>query len=142
MMPRMTGYEVCRTIRKTSSREQLPVVFLSAKDRSRDRVASFDEGGNDYLIKPIGRNELLIRVDTQLERLNVYRGKEEEIHVLQDFLPICSWCKKIRNDEGFWSQLEEYFHRNTYVQFSHGICPDCLKEEQTKICSTQSKLKE
>ena len=70
MMPRMTGYEVCRTIRETNSREELPVIFLSAKDRSRDRVASFDEGGNDYLIKPISRNELLVRIDTQLELLH------------------------------------------------------------------------
>ncbi len=138
MMPRMTGYEVCRTIRKTRSREKLPVVFLSAKDRSRDRVASFDEGGNDYLIKPIGRNELLIRVNTQLEILNVYRGKEEEIHLLQDILPICSWCKKIRDDEGFWNQLEWYFHKNTDVMFSHGICPDCMKKEQKKIMGAQS----
>ncbi|MCP4090424.1 MAG: response regulator, partial [Gammaproteobacteria bacterium] len=128
MMPRMTGYEVCRTIRKTNTREELPIIFLSAKDRSRDRVASFDEGGNDYLIKPIGRNELLIRVDTQLEMLNVYRDKEEEIHLLQDILPICSWCKKIRDDQGFWSQLEAYFYRNSDVKFSHGICPDCMKK--------------
>ncbi len=140
MMPRMTGYEVCRAIRETRSREELPVVFLSAKDRSRDRVASFDEGGNDYLIKPIGRNELLIRVNTQLEILNVSRSKEEEIHLLQNILPICSWCKKIRDDEGFWSQLEAYFHKNTDVQFSHGICPDCMKKEQAKIRGTQSQI--
>ncbi len=94
----------------------------------------------DRTIKPIGRNELLIRVDTQLEILNVSRGKEEEIHVLQDILSICSWCKKIRDDDGFWSQLEAYFHRNTEVQFSHGICPDCMKKEQGKFRDAQSQI--
>ncbi len=133
MMPRMTGYEVCRTIRKTKSREELPVIFLSARDRSRDRVASFNEGGNDYLIKPIDKKELITRVNTQLDILNVYRGKMEEIQQLRDILPICSWCKKIRDDDGFWSQLEVYFHRNAEVQFSHGICPDCLKDKKSKI---------
>jgi len=136
MMPLMTGYEVCHTIRKTKSREDLPIIFLSAKDRARDRVASFDEGGNDYLTKPIGKSELLARVETHLELLKVYRGQEDEIRELRDILPICSWCKKIRDDEGFWSQLEAYFHRNMDVQFSHGICPDCMKKEQAKIRDT------
>ncbi len=133
MMPRMTGYEVCRTIRETSSREELPVIFLSAKDRARDRVASFDEGGNDYLTKPIGRSELLARVDTHLELLMVHRGKVEEVQELRDILPICSWCKKIREDDGYWNQLEEYFLKYSDVRFSHGVCPDCVKKQQAKI---------
>ncbi|MCP4271632.1 MAG: response regulator, partial [Gammaproteobacteria bacterium] len=138
MMPLMTGYEVCHTIREMKSREELPIIFLSAKDRTRDRTASFDEGGNDYLTKPIGRSELLARVETHLELLKVFRGQVDEIRELRDILPICAWCKKIRDDDGFWSQLEDYFNRKVDVQFSHGICPDCMKKEQAKIRGTNS----
>ncbi|MCP3665200.1 MAG: response regulator [Gammaproteobacteria bacterium] len=136
MMPFMTGYEVCHTIRETKSREDLPIIFLSAKDRTRDRVASFDEGGNDYLTKPIGKSELLVRVETHIELLKIYRGQVDEIKELREILPICSWCKQIRDDQGFWSQLEAYFYRNSEVKFSHGICPDCMKKEQAKLMDT------
>ncbi|MCP4144093.1 MAG: response regulator [bacterium] len=136
MMPLMTGYEVCHTIRETKSREELPIIFLSAKDRTRDRVASFDEGGNDYLTKPIGKSELLARVETHLELLKVYRGQVDEIRELRDILPICAWCRKIRDDEGYWNQIEEYLHKISDVQLSHGICPDCFAEQRSKFKDT------
>jgi PAS domain S-box-containing protein len=51
-----------------------------------------------------------------------------EVRVLGGLLPICSSCKKIRDDKGYWKQLEEYFHSHSDVRFSHGMCPDCFKE--------------
>ncbi|MCP5069136.1 MAG: response regulator, partial [bacterium] len=136
MMPRMTGYEVCRTIREASSRDELPVIFLSAKDRQQDRVAGFDVGANDYLAKPIGRSELLARVDAHLELLRVYRRREEEVQELRGLLPICSYCKKIRDDDGYWSQIEVYISRHSEAQFSHGICPGCVTEHHPDIAQS------
>ncbi len=52
------------------------------------------------------------------------------IKTLEGLLPICAWCKKIRNDEGYWMQLEAYFLTNSLLQFTHGICPDCRKRVQ------------
>ena len=49
----------------------------------------------------------------------------EKVKLLQGFIPICYSCKKIRNDDGFWQQVEEYIHEHSDAQFSHGICPDC-----------------
>ncbi len=129
MMPSMSGFEVCREIRKTKHRKDLPLIFLSAKGRPEDRVASFDEGGNDYLTKPIGRRELLARVATHLELLAVHRHQFEEIHELRGILPICSYCKKIREDDGYWSQLESYISQHSEAEFTHGICPGCLSEK-------------
>lgn len=65
MMPRMNGYEVCRIIRQQFSPAELPIVFLSAKNRVEDLVAGFAAGGNDYLPKPFSIPELLARVKTQ-----------------------------------------------------------------------------
>ena len=52
----------------------------------------------------------------------------EEIRTLSGFLPICSMCKKIRDDKGYWNQIEEYIREHSEAQFTHSVCPDCLKE--------------
>ena len=128
MMPRMSGYQVCRTIRAEHGLEDLPVLFLSAKQQPDDRVAGFDEGGNDYLVKPIARNELLARVGTHLDLLEVHREQRQEIKVLEGLLPICCKCKKIRDEENRWTQMEIYIDEHSEAQFSHGLCPDCAAE--------------
>lgn len=56
------------------------------------------------------------------------REASKEIRTLQKILPICSYCKKIRDDEGYWSQVEEYIHRQTGTEFSHSICRECVKK--------------
>jgi len=64
------------------------------------------------------------------------RAAEEEVDALRDLLPMCAWCRKIRDDEELWLGLEEYFTRHSNMRFSHGICPECAKgfrkEIQTK----------
>jgi hypothetical protein len=57
----------------------------------------------------------------------------EKIKILKGFLPICSHCKKIRNDEGYWQQLEKYISEHSEAQFSHGICPTCAKEHYSEL---------
>jgi len=52
-----------------------------------------------------------------------------QVRELQGLLPICAWCKKIRNDEGYWEQLETYVRRHTRAQFTHGICPACIQSQ-------------
>jgi GAF domain-containing protein len=52
----------------------------------------------------------------------------EHVKALQGLLPICAWCKRVRDDAGYWDQLEAYMHKNAGVDFTHGICPDCLKK--------------
>ncbi len=53
---------------------------------------------------------------------------EAELSILREFLPICSSCKKIRDDEGYWQQLEEYMHKYKHLDFTHSLCPECMKE--------------
>ena len=50
----------------------------------------------------------------------------DHVKTLQRLLPICAWCKRVRDDEGYWDQVEAYFHKHTGVDFTHGICPECL----------------
>ena len=65
---------------------------------------------------------------TTLLSLKIIREAQKEIKILSGFLPICSSCKKIRDDDGYWNQVESYINSHSEAQFSHGICPDCFKE--------------
>ncbi len=56
----------------------------------------------------------------------------EQVKTLQELLPICAWCKRIRDDEGYWNQVEAYVHKHTGAEFTHGICPQCRKKLHAK----------
>jgi hypothetical protein len=61
-----------------------------------------------------------------------------ELKILSGLLPICMSCKKIRDDRGYWNQLESYIHKNSEARFSHGICPDCLEKHYPGIMDRQN----
>jgi len=56
-----------------------------------------------------------------------------QVKTLRGLIPICAWCKRIRDDDGYWSQVEAYFHAHADVDFTHSICPKCLKMERTRL---------
>jgi len=124
MMPGMDGYQVCERLRKKKGTASIPVIFLTAKSDTDDIVRGFEAGGVDYVTKPFNSAELLARVKTHLELKNA----REEIKTLRGILPICAHCKKVRNDSGFWEQVEVYVRNHSEAEFTHGLCPDCEKE--------------
>ena len=124
MMPEMDGYEVCERLKSDDKTRDIPVIFLTAKREPEDLVRAFNVGAVDYVVKPFNANELLMRVRTHVE-LKLAR---EEIKTLKGIIPICAHCKKIRDDKGFWDQVETYITRHTEARFSHGLCPHCEKE--------------
>ena len=85
----------------------------------------------DDITEFIEEQETLQETNLDLERLIKQRNeklkkKDEEIRILKGIIPICSYCHKIRNEEGAWDRLEEYISKHSDAQFSHGICPSCL----------------
>ncbi len=81
------------------------------------------------------QEEIELRKKTEIERETVIHSLQsalEEIKVLKDILPICMHCKKIRDDSGYWGQLETYLHKHSGIDFSHGICPDCMEEHYSE----------
>ncbi len=117
MMPEMDGYEVCRILKEDVSVKEIPVIFITAKTETDDIVKGFEVGGVDYVTKPFNSAELLARVKTHIE-----------VKILRGLLPICSSCKKIRDDKGYWNQIESFIQTHAHVTFSHGICPECLRK--------------
>ena len=64
---------------------------------------------------------------------------EEETKILRGLLPICSYCKKVRDDKGYWKQIEVYIAANSQADFSHGLCPECGLEHYPDVFKEQSK---
>jgi diguanylate cyclase (GGDEF)-like protein len=136
IMPGMDGFEVLRNLRERPETKELPVIILTAKGEAEDVVAGLDAGASDYIAKPCSAAELQARVRTHLNFKRMRDHHTALITELQDALaavkhlsgmiPICSHCKKIRNDLGYWQQVEEYIGGRTEAMFTHGLCPDCV----------------
>lgn len=117
MMPGMDGYQVCKKIKEDPRTSHIPVIFLTAKREEEDIQAGFEAGGVDYVTKPFFTSELLARIKTQVE-----------IKTLRGMIPICANCKDVRTDDGLWTQVESYLKDHSPVEFTHSLCPDCVKE--------------
>jgi CheY-like chemotaxis protein len=138
MMPGMEGIEICQRVRRLKCAVPPYLILLTAKKEKEDVVAGLDAGADDYVTKPFDPSELEARMRVAervitLERRLADRVKELEgalFHVkrLQGLLPICCYCKKIRNDQNYWQQVEIYISEHSEVQISHGICPDCYEK--------------
>jgi sigma-B regulation protein RsbU (phosphoserine phosphatase) len=135
MMPEMDGLGVCRRVRDLDRVEPTYLILLTAKDQIGDIVEGLDSGANDYLVKPYDWRELKSRVRVgermvtlQHElaaRIRELQYAMAKIHELQELIPICSYCKKVRDDSNYWQQVENYISARTGVHFSHGVCPQC-----------------
>lgn len=138
MMPEMSGIDVCRAIREDTGRSHTYVIMLTAMTDSNDAVRALDAGADDYVRKPFNVPELRSRIGAGERVVNLedaLRTKIDELesvlaHVkeLQGIIPICAWCKRIRNDTGYWNSVEEYIQGHSQVEFSHSMCPDCMRE--------------
>ncbi|MDA8417601.1 MAG: response regulator [Desulfobacteraceae bacterium] len=143
VMPGINGYQVCQAIRQDAATRDLPVVFLTVLDEAHDEARGFEAGVTDYIVKPISRLRLLARVRNQLAVRQKQRELElrnlelmqalDQIKTLHGILPICSFCKQIRNDQGAWQLLEEYIQSHSDTQFSHSVCPKCAKEHYPEL---------
>lgn len=129
MLPGIDGYEICEKLKAKTETSDIPVIFLTAKTETDDIVKGFECGAVDYVTKPFNPRELIARVKTHIE----LKRSREEIKTLRGFIPICAKCKKIRDDEGYWERVEQYIERHSYAKFSHGICPDCIKDDYPDI---------
>jgi len=135
MMPDIDGFEVCKHLKADSLTRDLPIIFLTAKTETDDIVKGFELGASDFITKPFRSKELLARVQTHLTLMRLQQSlktKNQEleealsnIKTLSGLLPICSYCKRIRNASGEWEWLEAFVQKRSNASFSHGICPEC-----------------
>ena len=124
VMPEMDGLEFCRRVRDRSTEDYVYFILLTSRTASaeNEREAA-DAGVDDFLSKPLDINELWMRLRVA-ERILQFAT---QVRTLEAFLPICSYCKKVREDSNYWTQIESYINTRTGTDFSHSVCPDCYQ---------------
>ncbi len=137
-MPEMEGIEVCRQARALQATPPLYLILLTVRDSKQDIVAGLQGGANDYITKPFDKTELLARVSIGRQMVQLQQTLTERVAELKEallsvkqlggLLPICSYCKKIRDDQNYWQQVEAYVGKHSQAKFSHSICPQCYEE--------------
>jgi CheY-like chemotaxis protein len=126
MMPEVDGLQLCRRIRERVEREYTYFILLTANRAGRENLSMAMEAGiDDFLQKPLDREAIWMRLRVA-ERI---LGFTRQIRQLGELLPICSFCKKIRDDGTYWKQFESYIQEHTGSNFSHGVCPDCFEQQ-------------
>ncbi len=138
-MPGIDGVEVCRRVRNVLRDDTVYLMLLTAREAKADIVTALDAGANDYLTKPFNSDELCARLRVgqrmvelqQMLKLRVadLQAALAQIHRLEGLLPMCAKCRRIRDQESTWMPLESYLHRYSDARITHGLCPECLKEE-------------
>ena len=147
------GVEVARRLKADPDLAGIFVILVSGtRTTADDQVRGLADGLADgYITRPVGKPELLARVEAflrisatqealrtseaEVRKLNAVLEQRvaelseaaEKVKLLSGLIPICASCKKVRDDKGYWSQVEVYIREHSEATFSHGICPECTK---------------
>ncbi|MBI3877729.1 MAG: response regulator [Verrucomicrobia bacterium] len=137
VMPGLEGPELCQRVRADARLKQTYVILLTSLSETEDIVAGLNSGANDFVTKPFNESELRARINVGVRvvelqaalaaRIGELERALAENSQLRGLLPICAYCKSVRNDNNYWLSVERYFGEHTEVQFTHGICPKCME---------------
>ncbi|HEV2416293.1 MAG TPA: response regulator transcription factor [Terriglobia bacterium] len=137
MMPEIDGLEVLKQVRARAPEKPSYIIVLTARAKKDDIVRALDAEADDYVIKPFDYHELRarIRVGARVVGLQAALGERvtelekalSRVKSLQGLLPMCSYCKRIRNDRNYWQQVESYIAERSEAEFTHGVCPHCYE---------------
>ena len=138
-MPGMDGLDICRRLRQREDGQTSYVLMLTAKNEPEDQKEALEAGANDFVSKPFNPVVLEARVRNAARTLELQENLADRVAALEDalakvkrlqgLLPICSYCKRVRSDENYWSQVEAYLAEHSEMRFTHSICPSCYEEK-------------
>jgi DNA-binding response OmpR family regulator len=134
-MPGIDGLELCQRIRRLPPGRLFYVILLTAHCAREDIIRGLRAGADDYITKPCDHEELYARLQVAARMLGLQQSLASRVReleaalanvcTLQGLLPMCCYCKSIRNDQNYWEKVEHYIAAHSELQFSHGICPSC-----------------
>jgi DNA-binding response OmpR family regulator len=138
-LPDILGTEVCLQLKSNPDHQKRYILMLSGmKTSSNDQADGLEAGADGYIVRPVSSRELLSRVKLVVRLIRAERKNDqyiaelkqaiEKIKVLSGIIPICMHCKQIRDDEGYWNQLETFISKHSDALFSHSICDVCLEK--------------
>jgi DNA-binding response OmpR family regulator len=120
-LPRLDGLALCRRVREKHDGYACFILLTQLQPSDENLDAAFAAGVDEFLTKPIDVRELRLRLHVATRILEF----TAQLKQLEGFLPICSHCKKVRDDQKYWQEIETYVSARAGTRFSHGICPDC-----------------
>lgn len=143
LMPEIDGVDLCRRVRQTPGLQSAYIILLTARGGRHDLVAGLDAGADDYVVKPFDTEELRARVQVGTrvlklqsalaDRVTELEQALQRVNQLQGLLPICCYCKRIRDDRNYWHKVEAYIEHHSEAQFTHGICPECVEKLKLEL---------
>jgi phosphoserine phosphatase RsbU/P len=144
-MPCVDGLNLCTELRSDPHTASIYVIMLTGKNTKDDVVAGLDGGVDEYLVKPFDWRELRARVANGARIAALQQSLAARVDELQEalanvrrltgLLPMCSYCKRIRDDDDYWQKLEAYLCKHSDARVTHGICPDCFAREAAGIAT-------
>jgi sigma-B regulation protein RsbU (phosphoserine phosphatase) len=142
-MPGADGPTLCRDLRKVDTLSAMYVILITSNQDQKDVVCGLESGADDYIKKPFDWNELRARLRIGSRIVGLQHALAARVVDLQQalsdvkrlggLLPICAYCKRIRDDGDYWKQIEQYLSEYSEAQFTHGICPQCLETHLEQI---------
>lgn len=130
MMPGTDGLALCEKVRAHRAIPYTYFILLTANRTTAENYKlAADAGVDDFLTKPIDREALQMRLHVAARILKF----TAEIRKLKELIPICVYCRKVRDEEDYWQQVETYIQTETGSRFSHGACPDCYEKEMANF---------
>jgi CheY-like chemotaxis protein len=140
-MPGMTGIDICRAVRGNPAERYLYLIVITAREGDEGIAEAMAAGADDFIRKPFGVPEVIARVRNGQRTLKLERSLAARITELEQaleegrqlkrlMLPICAYCKKVRDDSDYWQEIESYIHEHTGTDFTHGVCPACMERVQ------------
>lgn len=143
MMPGIEGIEICRRLHTTPGFELVYIILVTSRGGKEDLSYGLAAGANDYITKPFDPVELearvrvgqrMVKLQTSLAaRVTEVEAALAHVQRLQGLLPICSYCKKVRNEANYWEQVESYFTAHSDLDFTHSICPQCTEKMMREV---------
>lgn len=143
MMPGIEGPEIVRRLRDRPQKSPYYSIIITSRSNADSAASALNAGADDFICKPFDNNELRARVSVGYRTNCLQTALAEHVRdlskalarvrQLEGIIPICTYCKKIRDDKNSWQQLEEYISEHSEALFSHGACPDCLAEQMKQL---------
>ena len=151
MPPEMDGLEVVRRVRGLQTDRPTYIIMLTIKNDKENIVKCLDAGADDYIAKPYDLKEHDARVnvgrrilemqDAMADKVQELQKAMNEVRTLRGIIPICASCKMIRDDRGYWNQVEAYVRDHNEAEFSHGICPECIEKLYPEFVRAKTEVK-
>lgn len=125
MMPHIDGLELTQRIRSEESAPYVYIILLTALGDRASFLKGMEAGADDFMTKPLDVESLTVRLRVAERIISL----TQVVRQLEGLLPVCSYCRRIREDDDSWLEIEDYLVRHAHASFSHSVCPDCYSSE-------------